>query len=280
MRKVMTAVAFLLLTGFIRGVEDRIDRIASEIDSTVGVAALHVESGRRAAVRAGERFPLGSVNKFPIAIAFMREIDTGRRSLSDEVTIHPSEFAPNHSPIRVRANGRPVTITLREAVETMMRDSDNTAAGLLLRLSGGSAGVARVLNQLGLSDIDTDTGTPAAVLALLEKFHARQDGLTRESHELLMSLMADSATGERRIRAGAPAGAIVAHKTGTMPGTVNDVGIITSPDGRQHVLIAVFTKGGRTSTLTQRERAVSTITRAVYREFVRGPLPKRQSTRQ
>jgi beta-lactamase class A len=113
-----------------------------------------------------------------------------------------------------------------------------------------------------------DTATPAAMLGLLERFYARQVGLSQKSHDVLMKAMVDSPAGERRIRAGAPSDAVVAHKTGTMPGTVNDIGIITSPDGKDHVLIVVFTKGGRTSTMNQRERAVASITRTVYRDFV------------
>ena len=33
------------------------------------------------------------------------------------------------------------------------------------------------------------------------------------------------------VELGLPAGATLAHKTGTMPGVMNDVGIITSPGG-------------------------------------------------
>ncbi|HUP49824.1 MAG TPA: class A beta-lactamase [Thermoanaerobaculia bacterium] len=291
MRTVTAVAAFLLLTGFIRNVEERIERIAAEIDSTVGVAALHIESGRRTGVRAGERFPMGSVYKLPIAVAFLREVDAGRFSLADEVTIDPADFAPHHSPIRDAARGRPLTITLRQAVEVMMGQSDNTAADLLLRLAGGGEAVTRVLREFGISDIDItrpereiatgpgDSASPAAVLSLLERIYTRQDGLSPPSRDLLLRIMSTSPTGQRRIKAGAPARATVAHKSGTMPGTVNDAGIITSPDGRDHVLIVVFTTGGRTSTMNQRERVVSTITRAVYRDFVGWSPFRRPSAR-
>ena len=304
MKKLTAVAAFLLLTGLVQSLEQRVQQISSEIDSTIGVAALHLESGRRIGVRADERFPMGSVNKFPIAIAFLRDVDAGRRSLSHEITIQPSEFAPNHSPIRVRAKGQPVTITLREALQATVRDSDNTAADVLLRLAGGAPGVTKTLRDLGLNDIDVsrtkqqlgadldragaaeavatdarDTTTPAAMLSLLERFHSRRLGLSAESHNLLVNLMTTTKTGQRRIQAGAPSGAAVAHKTGTLPGMVNDVGIVTSPNGKDHVLIAVFTKGGRTSTMTQRERAVASITRAIYRDFTGWPEAPRKSAR-
>lgn len=303
MKKLTAVAVFILLAGFTRTIEERIDRITSEIDSTVGVAAVHVESGDRVGVRDNERFPMGSVNKVPIAIAFMRQVDSGRYSLADEVTIDASDFAPHHSPIRDAAKGRAVRLTVQRLVEAMLGESDNTAADVLLKLAGGAPAVARVMRDLGASDIDVsrnkrqlaedlkqadgaaayatdlrDTATPAAMLGLLERFYARQAGLSSKSHDFLMKIMVSSPTGERRIRAGAPANAIVAHKTGTMPGTVNDVGIITSPDGKHHVLIVVFTKGGRTSTMNQRERAVASITRTVYRDFV-GWSPFRRARR-
>lgn len=271
MRKLTAVSALLLLTGLVQSLERRIEEIASEIDSTVGVAALHIESGRRIGLRESETFPMGSVYKFPIAIAFLREVDAGRRSLSDEITIEPSEFSSHHSPIRVRAKGRPVTLTLRELLHATVRESDNTAANVLLRLSEGTA---------ALLTGGRDDTTPAAMLDLLERFHSRKLGLSPASHELLVRLMTTTSSGQRRIQAGTPVGAAVAHKTGTLPGTVNDVGIITSPNGRDHVLIAVFTKGGRTSTMTQRERAVASITRAVYRDFIGWPASRRASARE
>lgn len=252
--KTLTAVAaFLLLTGLTRGIEDRIERIASDIDSTVGVAALHIESGKRVAVRADEQFPTGSVDKLPIALAFMREVDSGRLSLSSEVTIQPADFAAGYSPLRDEAKGRALEVSLERLLEEMLADSDNTAASVLRKL-------ARVE--------DRAMATPAEILTLLERFYRGQDGLSKASHERLMRIMTRSQAGARRIKAGAPARASVAGRTGTMPGTVNDVGIITSPNGKDHVLIVVFTKGGKTSTMNQRERAVADITRAVYRDLI------------
>lgn len=257
MRTLTVFAAFFLFTGFIRGVEDRINRIASDIDSTVGVAALHIESGRRVAVRGDEQFPMGSVNKLPIALAFMRAVDSGQISLSSDVTVQPAEFASGHSPIRDAARGRAVTMSVDELLEAMLGESDNTASAALLKLAGGPAAVE-----------NRESTTPAEMLALLERFYRGEDRLSRASHDRLMRIMTRSQTGGRRIKAGAPARASVAGRTGTMPGTVNDVAIITSPNGRDHVLMVVFTKGGKTSTMNQRERAVADITRAVYRDLV------------
>jgi beta-lactamase class A len=81
--------------------------------------------------------------------------------------------------------------------------------------------------------------------------------------------MTNSETGPRRIKAGVPGDAVVAHKTGTMPGTTNDAGIITSPDGRDHIAIAIFTKASKTDNTKVAEDDIAAITRAVYVELTR-----------
>jgi len=107
-----------------------------------------------------------------------------------------------------------------------------------------------------------DTATPAAMAALLLKLAKGQDGLSAESHEVLVRGMTETRTGLERIRAGIPADALLAHKTGTMPLVVNDAGLITRPDGTQLVLV-VFTKGGKAKD-EAREKAIAEIARAVY----------------
>ena len=69
--------------------------------------------------------------------------------------------------------------------------------------------------------------------------------------------------------AGLPEDVTIAHKTGTMPGTLNDVGIITSPDGRHHIAIAVFTKGAARDQETRQEAVVAEIAGAVYAAFTK-----------
>jgi beta-lactamase class A len=64
--------------------------------------------------------------------------------------------------------------------------------------------------------------------------------------------MTDSPTGRTRLRAGLPAGATIAHKTGTgrrvvgIASSINDIGVATLPDGRR-VAIAAFVNGSKAS---------------------------------
>ena len=274
--------------------ETEIASIASRIDSVVGVAALHVESGRRLSIRADERFPMGSVYKLPIGITVMRDIDRGRMLIDRKVMITPDQFGPGVSWIRDEAKGKPVTMTIGRLVRAMVGDSDNTASDYLLDRVGGGAVVTAHMRELGISGLDInrseraidqdirkrggrekffsdsrDTATPASLVDLLLKMHLKKDGLSADSRKYLLDAMTLTGTGANRIKAALPAKATLAHKTGTMPGTVNDAGIITSPSGRHHIVIAVLTKAGRKSTLEQREAVIADIARAVYAAFTK-----------
>jgi len=118
-----------------------------------------------------------------------------------------------------------------------------------------------------------DTSTPEAMVILLEKIY-RGDLLKRESGLLLLDVMQRCKTGEARLKGILPPETVVPHKTGTMDGIINDVGIITLPDDAGHVAIAVFVKSSEKG-IAERERAMAHIARSIYDFFLfRLPTPK------
>jgi beta-lactamase class A len=108
-----------------------------------------------------------------------------------------------------------------------------------------------------------DTATPAGLADLLVKLHKHQAGLKPESEKILLELMVATKSGADRIRAGIPAEATLAHKTGTMPGTLNDAGIITSPDAKHHIVMVVLTKWSRAQE-PERAKTVAAMAKAAY----------------
>jgi beta-lactamase class A len=114
-----------------------------------------------------------------------------------------------------------------------------------------------------------DTSTPDGMAALLERIY-HKDLLKPESAELLLDIMRRCRTGETRLRGLLPQGTEIAHKTGTIGGTTNDVGIITLPDSAGHVAIAVFVKSSEKD-VSARERAIAEIARAVHDFFLFQP---------
>lgn len=264
-------------------------------DAILGVTAVHLESGKRISIRGDERFPMGSVYKFPIALTVLHQVDQGKLTLDREIRVEPKEFGPGWSPLRDQANGQAFTTTIGKLVEAMTVMSDNTACDVLLKLAGGPQVVTRRLRDLGVNGVridrseaemsidlkkkggkekyavdPRDTSTPDAMAELLLKFWNRKDGLSATSHELLVKHMTDSPTGPRKLRATLPQGWTLAHKTGSMPGTSNDVGILTSADGKTHIVIAIFTKS-RTSAEELADDDIAAAARALIAQFTTTP---------
>jgi beta-lactamase class A len=110
-----------------------------------------------------------------------------------------------------------------------------------------------------------DQSTPLAMNSLLEKIF-KSEILDRDRCDFVLSLMLKCQTGEARIKGDLPPGTGVAHKTGTIAGTVNDVGVIYLPEGLGHVALTIFTKNfaGDTGSV---EKIIARIARFVYDFF-------------
>jgi len=67
----------------------------------------------------------------------------------------------------------------------------------------------------------------------------------------------------------------VAHKTGTLGGVANDVGVITLPGDLGHVAISIFTKSSAKPEDAS-EKAVAEVARTIYDYFVLVPPSKNQ----
>ena len=118
-----------------------------------------------------------------------------------------------------------------------------------------------------------DTATPDDMAALLARL---QHGslLPRPFTDLLLDLMARVKTGPQRLKGRLPPDTVVAHKTGTTDVVINDVGLITLPDGGGHLAMAVFTTNGARPAATQ--DAIAELAAAAYEAFTGKPLPPRE----
>jgi beta-lactamase class A len=107
-----------------------------------------------------------------------------------------------------------------------------------------------------------DTATPEGMASLLQRIFTGK-ALKPASTQLLTEIMERNTTGKARIRGRLPVGTVVAEKTGTIGGSVNNVGMITLPGNAGKVLIAVFIKQS-TKPFEDRERVIADVSRAIY----------------
>ncbi len=114
-----------------------------------------------------------------------------------------------------------------------------------------------------------DTATPADMTKLLARIW-RRDLFSQLYATKLLEAMERCQTGKARIKGMLPQGTDVAHKTGSVGGVVNDVGVITLPGKGGHVALSVFTKGSNRPEEVS-EKAVAEISRTIYDYFALFP---------
>jgi beta-lactamase class A len=230
--------------------------------------------------------PMQSTFKFPLALAVLHQVELGKLQLDQPVRFLKSDRYPTFSPLQDEFPEADVDVPLRKLTELMARESDNIAANLLLRVIGGPDAFQQYLDSLGLSAIHQqdseytlhgnqklqyrDYAEPAAMVALLRLF-ADHSPLNPEHTALLNNWMLEATGGLNRIKGLLPAGTPVAHKTGSsgaewgmIPAT-NDVGLITLPDGRRRLALAVFVTDAHADQDTC-EHVIAAIAKAIYTE--------------
>ena len=168
---------------------------------------------------------------------------------------------------------RPVLAGLDERLPVTFGSNDAASIAQLpaASISARVSGRARP-REVAAAKFDADprdTATPEAMVALLQRIY-RKDLLKAESAELLLDIMRRCRTGEARLKGMLPLGTEVAHKTGTIGGTTNDVGIVTLPEDAGHVAITVFVKSSEKE-VSDRERTIADVARAVYDFFLFQP---------
>lgn len=220
-------------------------------DARIGVVAIDTADGSSVGYRADERFAFASTNKAFIAAAVL---DASSGEDLDEVVHYGRGDLLEYAPVTSRHVDEGMTV--RALVDAAVRESDNTAANLLVERLGGVGGVSRWLRGIGDDvtrvdrvepDLNTavpgdprDTTTPAQSASDLRAVLVG-DALEAGDRELLRSSMAGTTTGDGTIRAGVPAGWTVADKTGTASyGVRNDIAVVRPP-GRDPVVLVVFT---------------------------------------
>ena len=241
----------------------QIEELIATKNATVGVAVSGIEKPDTFSIMGDHHFPLQSVFKFPIAIVVLSEVDRGKLSLNQQITLTKEQLLPGlYSPLRDKyPNG--ATLPLSTIIEYTVSKSDNAGCDALLRLIGGPAGVETWLLKNNFKDISIKMNeevqqsqwdlqfqnwiTPKAANVVLQSFYNNSKKLlSKRNYRYLLKIMEGTETGANRLKGQLPGHTVVAHKTGTsgtnkagITAAVNDIGIVTLPGGK-HYAISVF----------------------------------------
>lgn len=274
---------------------DRIAALASSETGRLGIAAQDLQTGQVISFAGSDAFPMASTVKIAVAAAYLDGVDKGRFSL-DQMYRYGRGAVPASRLMEmmlINSNNAATDVLLRalggpSSVDQWLQQAgirgqrmDRTIARLVLDDRPPVRAVkqryrdkrkrwhtrtvwVRANPQIKPPANDArDTSTPSAMVALLAKL--RQGALLGErSTGYLFDVMARCITGRSRIKGMLPAGTPVAHKTGTLAGVTNDVGIVTLPNGHQ-LAVAIFAHGMRSE--GQRSRSIAAAARLLYDGF-------------
>lgn len=228
---------------------DALERAAG---GRLGVCAIDTANGRRAQHRADERFTFCSTFKAMLAAAVLARSVERPALLQQRVTYRQDDLV-RYSPVTERHVGTGMTVA--GLCAAAVQYSDNSAANLLLKLIGGPSAVTAYARAIGddtfrldrwETELNTalpgdlrDTTTPAAMAASLRVL-ALGEALPAAQRAQWIEWLRGNKVGDKRIRAGVPAGWRVGDKTGTGDyGTTNDVGVVWPPS-RAPIVLAVY----------------------------------------
>lgn len=228
----------------------------------VGVSITDLETKEQLHINESESFDAASVGKVPILLALYDQIEKGQFKESDTITITDKEIQ-DYGTGSLRYKKTPMTLTVKELAELMMKQSDNTAA-YVLATKAGRDNIKQYVSDIGMINSDTteNTTTPYDTNLMFIHLYDMKNKNARLSGAL-MNMMTDSIF-EQRLPSLLPKETIVAHKIGTGVAQIHDAGIVVL-DNRPFA-ISVFTK--KVNDEKKAEEIIAKIAKASYDEFV------------
>jgi len=287
MRK-FSGLFFIFLTHFCIAQDSlriKIEQIAQSAKGIVGVAIMNIEIGDTLTLNGKAHLPMQSVFKFPIAMAILNKVDSGKLSLDKKIHLKKEDMIPKTwSPLRDSFPNGNVDVSINDLLNYMVVQSDNVACDALIGVLGGPKNVEAYIHSLGVKGIAIvvteaqmhsawniqykNWCEPNEMMHLLNNFYAGKC-LSKSSTAHLIKMMEGTVTSTKRLKGLLPAGTIVARKSGTsetnkdkVTAATNDVGIITLPNGK-HIIIAAFVSDAKADDAT-RDLVIAKIAKAVY----------------
>lgn len=232
--------------------QQRVAALEAAAQCRLGVYIIDTATGREHGHRPDERFMMLSSFKLLASALVLARAEQGLDSLQRRIRYTREDLVP-WSPVTEKHVGGD-GLSLAQLCEATITTSDNTAANLILASYGGPGALTAYARSLGdtVTRLDRtepelnlpsgaamlDTTTPRAMTQTLQKLLVG-NALAVTSRATLLQWLKANTTGDKRLRAGVPAGWSVGEKTGTNRTDANDVGIAWPP-GRAPLLVSAY----------------------------------------
>jgi beta-lactamase class A len=253
------------LSGYLRA-------MARQAPGQVALDVIDLASGYSTGYDASASMPAASTIKIPVMVEVFRQLQAGRFDLGRRVTLRNSDKDWGSGELCDAPAGRSYPVS--DLLAKMIDISDNTATNMLIRLVGRH-NINASMYALGLrhtvlaNDIRSDgygirydlRSSPQDLAQLLSGMaHQR---LVDEWSSAQMIAILSGQEHNTLIPEPLPPDLAIAHKTGTLHDTLNDVGIVYA-DNAPYV-IAVMTTD--LPTLSAGRRFIRGVSRLAYREM-------------
>ena len=222
--------------------------VAGHAPGRVGIAVEDLATGMTSGVNASASLPAASTIKIPVMVEVFKQMEAGELELGRVIHLEARDRDWGWGDM---ADARPGTgRTIKQLLWLMITQSDNTATNMLIRVVGRQH-INATMRDLGLPSTrlgdyirsETDTiryalrTSPRDMVALLDRI--ARDKLVDEwsSREMLAILTGQTHNGLLPVPL--PKDVKIAHKTGSLHDTLNDVGIVYRDD--EPYVIAVMT---------------------------------------
>jgi beta-lactamase class A len=266
------ATARASVPGPLADLQNKLDRAAFHAPGTVGIAVEDLATGYTSGVNAAASLPAASTIKIPVMVEVFRQMSDGTIDLNSKMHLLARDRDWGSGDL---AGGRlGETKTIEQLLWLMIDDSDNTATNMLIRRVGRQ-NVNRTMNELGLratrlDDYIRTEGTqiryalrssPRDMVKLLDLM--ARDHLVDEWSSREMLTILTGQTHNTLLPQPLPRDTKIAHKTGSLHDTLNDVGIVYLSD--EPYIIAVMTT--RLQNLSVGRHFIRNVSKMTYEHF-------------
>jgi beta-lactamase class A len=236
------------MPGPLEAFQAQLSAFSTRAPGRVAIAVEDVATGLTTGINEAREMPAASTIKIPVMVEVFRQLVDGDFGLNTKVTLLRSDRDWGYGHLCDAKVGS--TYSVSRLLSLMIDVSDNTAANMLIRKVGRQH-INATMRELGLThthlgDVIRSEGpirwelrsSPADMLHLLGAM--AKDQLIDEwsSREMVAILRGQRHNG--LLPEPLPPGTEIAHKTGTLHDTLNDVGIVYG-DGDDPYVIAVMT---------------------------------------
>jgi len=226
-----------------------------------GVVVKRLDDGAGAAINPGGVYYAASLFKVWVMVEAFQQEAGGLLSPDEQYVVSDYYAGLSLNPDEVALCSH---VTAEEALQAMMRVSDNVAANMMLERVG-TANTNNMLRQFGLAVSGVQNGgdvyTTANGMELVLEAIARHQAVSPEASDEMLALLA-SETLDSRIPALLPPGTRIAHKTGSWDNATNDAGIAYSPNAT-YVIVVLSDLGYDADA----DSEIAGLSRAVYEYF-------------